>query len=1405
MKKMSSKTNPQLDLSILNAIVQEAKDGILIVNNNGVVQFANQAASQMFRPEVDNLVGYSLVIPEKTNRITLRTVNNHTKVLELLTSKINYHEKPATLVLVRDVTEQVELENSLQEHKRLLEATGETAKVGGWQINYKDGSIWLSEVASRILDIPKDHPLTLENGFIYYPEQVRPAIEKAVELLLKEGKPYDMDVPFDKTSGERIWLHNTGRAEFEDGKCVRVWGTVQDITDKKNAETQFIESETRSQQFFDYSLSGFALTEAVRDDNGEIDDFIFIDVNKNFEEILHVPWGKAIGALASEIIPGVKKTVLRDVFITVSETRKSKQLEYYSDISDRIFLLSIYSPGQDQVAVFFDDITKQKRANEVIRINERHYRQLFEHAITGFLLFEVVLNEEGRPIDLIALEANNAVKMHTGLEPSEFIGKRFSERFNELPLINLLGKVAISGEAERIEYYSKEIKRTLYISAYKPEQGQVAVFFSNVSEQIETQNRLRKREEQFRTLFETMSQGVIYHKSDGKVIEVNQAALHILGRTMDEMNNASPEDDKFKFIKISGEPLPGEQHPALVALRSGEPVENYIFGVYNPKRKDYVWIDLSAIPQFHYGEEKPYQLFTTFLDVTDTIRVQKALEGRIKELNCLTNIGNILQEENSKEKVSLAVVDEITRTLQLPQEAVVKLSLDSEEFCECDNDSVEHQKFTFPILIQGKDYGRLCLFTPKSLSLVLPEELNIFEVIADRVGLWYQQRETQGMLAESERRFRNAIINAPNPIMIHAEDGEIITVNDALVNLTGYSREELKTVTDWVRKAHPEQAEEISGMVKDNFERENRAHKGQYPVMTKSGETLYWFFSSAALGELPDGRVLVITIAIDISERVKIDREKQAYTQRLLALREIDEVITSSLDLDQVLDLITSQLNNLIPYDSMSILQVDGENLSVLACRGFTNEEEIMGLVFPSKPEYPNYEVIANRKSLAFADVSKAFPLFYQPNEIRNTGLIKAWLGIPLMVQDEVIGMFAIDRWEDKAYTQEDIEIAQQFANRAAIAITNARLFERMKSHLNKLQTLRRVDTAITSSLEVEDVLKTVLTQVVEGLLVDIAVIYLYDEDSETLNYTSNIGFTTKGNPDIRINLGQGYVGKVAVQKTPVFVPEIDYTSDGKAYPYSFVAEGVTSYYGFPLISKGKFKGVLEILNRERLDPDEEWHEFAETLARQTAIAVDNLTLFSNLQQANQELREAYDATIEGWARALEIRDKETEGHSRRVVSLTADMALKFGFKTADLEHILRGVILHDIGKMGIPDEILHKPGPLNEEEWTIMRRHPVYAYEMLKEIEYLKPALNIPHYHHERWNGSGYPEGLKGEAIPLEARIFAVVDAWDALTSDRPYRDAWSVEKTRQYLMDQAGKEFDPEIVKVFLEYVKA
>jgi putative nucleotidyltransferase with HDIG domain len=200
-------------------------------------------------------------------------------------------------------------------------------------------------------------------------------------------------------------------------------------------------------------------------------------------------------------------------------------------------------------------------------------------------------------------------------------------------------------------------------------------------------------------------------------------------------------------------------------------------------------------------------------------------------------------------------------------------------------------------------------------------------------------------------------------------------------------------------------------------------------------------------------------------------------------------------------------------------------------------------------------------------------------------------------------------------------------------------------------------------------------------------------------------------------------------------------------------------------------------------------------------IAIDNYQLLSSLEKSNSDLSAAYEATIEGWSRALDLRDHETEGHTERVAKMTIHLARRMGYHDQDLVRIRRGALLHDIGKMGIPDSILLKPGPLTDDEWVVMRRHPTSAYELLSPISFLRDSIDIPYCHHEKWDGTGYPRALKGTAIPQEARVFAVADIWDALQSDRPYRRAWPKEKIREHISGLSGTHLEPGVVKVFLE----
>jgi response regulator RpfG family c-di-GMP phosphodiesterase len=358
------------------------------------------------------------------------------------------------------------------------------------------------------------------------------------------------------------------------------------------------------------------------------------------------------------------------------------------------------------------------------------------------------------------------------------------------------------------------------------------------------------------------------------------------------------------------------------------------------------------------------------------------------------------------------------------------------------------------------------------------------------------------------------------------------------------------------------------------------------------------------------------------------------------------------------------------------------------------------------------------------------------------------------------------------------------------------RSVERQLQHLSALHT---IDEAITSSLNVGITFFVLLDQVISQLGVDAAAILLLDQPKQTLEYAAGSGFYSQAIYHMDLRLGEDYAGRAALEGHTIHIPNLLEAGINTARTKLLVRDSFVAYYCVPLIAKDQVKGVLEIFHRAPLDPDAEWLDFLETLAKQAAIAVDNAQLFDSLQRSNTELTGAYDATIEGWSRAMDLRDKETEGHTKRVIEMTVRLAREAGMSDAEIVHVRRGGLLHDMGKLGVPDSILLKPGELTDEEWTIMRRHPQNAYDMLAPIAYLRPALDIPYCHHEKWDGTGYPNGLKGEQIPLAARLFAVVDVWDALGSDRPYRSAWPQEKVFDHIRSLSGTHFDPKAVELF------
>ncbi len=364
---------------------------------------------------------------------------------------------------------------------------------------------------------------------------------------------------------------------------------------------------------------------------------------------------------------------------------------------------------------------------------------------------------------------------------------------------------------------------------------------------------------------------------------------------------------------------------------------------------------------------------------------------------------------------------------------------------------------------------------------------------------------------------------------------------------------------------------------------------------------------------------------------------------------------------------------------------------------------------------------------------------------------------------------------------------------------------ERSQRHLKRLAALHSIDLAIASSLDLNLALSVVLNQVTTQLNVDAADILLYSPQKNILEFTQGVGFRTDALRHTRLSMGAGYAGMAALKRELISIPNLEYGKTGFVKSPKFSEEGFFSYFGIPLIAKGQVRGVMEVFHRSALSPDIEWLDFMQTLADQAAIAVENAVLFRELQRTNFELNLAYNTTIEGWSRALDLRDRDTSGHTQRVTDLSLRLARRLGLTESELVHIQRGAILHDIGKMAIPDRILLKPGPLTADEWETIRQHPRFAFELLTPISHLGAALDIPHYHHEKWDGTGYPHGLKENQIPLYARLFAVVDVFDALTSERPYRPAWARGEAITYIRDQAGKHFDPGIAMEFLAMIEA
>lgn len=627
-----------------------------------------------------------------------------------------------------------------------------------------------------------------------------------------------------------------------------------------------------------------------------------------------------------------------------------------------------------------------------------------------------------------------------------------------------------------------------------------------------------------------------------------------------------------------------------------------------------------------------------------------------------------------------------------------------------------------------------------------------------------EHERAEEALLSSEEKYRN--LTEGLSVVIYIADPDTLSpkyVNEAVENVYGYTVDEwLEIPNIWEQTIHPDDREMvISARVEADRQKKNMTL--EYRIMHKDG-SVRWVEDRLTWEVDRFNNVVALNgVLYDITER------RQAET----SLKESEE-----------------KFRTICASAADAILMMDNDGYISFWNGG---AERIFGYTSEfATGKYLHTLIVPERYRESF---SKGFTKFRETGEGAVVG--------------KTLEVFALRKNGSEfpvELSMSSVKLEGQWGAMGIIKdITDRKnAQERIEIQLKRLAALRAIDMTINASLDLHVTLDVILNEVLSQLKVPAVDILLHDRYLQVLEFAAGKGFLTKALQYTSLRIGESHAGRAALERRIVHVQDLGEGSGEFRRSDLFKEEGFISYYAVPLIAKGEVKGVLEIFDRAALNPDRGWLDFLDALAGQAAIAIDNYAMFEKLQRSNTDLVLAYDATIEGWSRALDLRDKETEGHSRRVTEMSLRLARGMGVSREDRAHIRRGALLHDIGKMGIPDNILNKPGKLADAEWEIMRRHPQYAYELLSPVEFLRLALDIPYCHHERWDGKGYPRGLKGEQIPLSARIFSIADIFDALCSDRPYRLAWPKEKVLEHISSLAGADLDPKLVEIFIRLEK-
>jgi len=1118
----------------------------------------------------------------------------------------------------------------------------------------------------------------------------------------------------------------------------------KEIAERKQAEDSLRESEAQFRVLAEQSITGITVIQENK----------FVYVNPRLAEMFGYTQDDMIGMKPTDLVVEAHRELVQESLrkrlsgeIPSAHYMFRARRKDGSEIEVEVYGSTLIYQGRSAVLSTLLDITERKRAEEALRAAEEKYRAIFENSIEG--IFQSTL--EGRFITVnpaFARMLGYASPQETIVTVTDIAQQVYVEAPRRNKFVHLMAE---QGSVSGFEFQMhRKDGGTLWVSenvrAVRDAEGRILYYEGTVEDITE-----RKRVEE-------------------KIKQRNEE-LSLLNAINQAVNRGEGLETIIRLIAKETGPLFNSFGVTLHLL--------------SPDRQRLVMQNLALPTALVKKIEKligiPIPRIEHDLQVAHPYR--QVLESRKPQvINDLEDI----QEFTAAYLLAAPLPEKIRTMLKRLIPTIVK--------------SLGYQSvLTVPMIADDEVIGTLDVGRREPFT---EEDAKRLETIANQLTTVIKRKRAEEKLQESEKQYRSLFENVLTGVYRTTPEGQILAANPALVSILGYdAQEELLKIH--LADLYLEPGDRKNMLIK--FQ-ESGIRSAEIGLKRKDGTTIIALDNAHAVRD-EQGEVLCFEGTLTDITALKqaeamLEHQAEELGQRYAELTLLYEAgLTINRELNPRLQLET------LFKTAMQALQADHAEFSRYdAARGrvqfemgigYSPEvlEKLRALVVHDGEEQGLIGMVAQtHQPLNLPDVHA------DPHYIEIDPEIRSALWAPVAREKELLGVLGVLSTRPNAFSDQHERLLLLFANQAAVALENARLFAETSRRLKHVQALSTIDMAISSSLDLQVTFDIFLEQVIKQLGVHAVDILKFDPHMQTLEFAAGRGFRTAAIQKSHFRLGEGLAGRAALERRILHIPDLAAEQDGVVRILQFENEGFTAYFGVPLIAKGQVKGVLEIFHREPFTTDQDWIDFLGILAGQAAIAIDNVTLFNDLQRSNVELTLAYDATIEGWSHALDLRDKETEGHTQRVADLTLRLAQAMGVSDHELIHIRRGTLLHDIGKMGIPDEILRKPASLDEQEWVVMRQHPLYAYDMLSPISYLRPAMDIPYCHHEKWDGSGYPRGLAGAQIPLAARLFAVVDVYDALTSDRPYREAWSRKRALEYIQQQAGQHFDPEIVSTFL-----